>query len=356
MERMVTSAERGEDRIPSDRMSTSTHKGSLHGRVVAVAGATGFVGSNIVKELLARGAKVRALVRDPAKARQVLAGTGSDQLVMVPGTLDESTALGNLCAGADAVVNAVGIIREMGTQTFERIHVKGTQNLVTAASAAGIKHIVQISALGVRPDGIAEYQRSKWEGEQSVRRSGMAWTIIRPGFIHGVGSEGIDTFLDLMSGEVPPYLFIPYFQRWDLDDSMPLGPATAIDPMIQPVHVEDVAAAVASALEKESARGEIYNLVGSEAMTWPDMLRFIRDNAPDASENLQPFGIPAPIAAGLAFAAKFIRAGQALPYDFGMAMMGSEDSIGETNKVNQDLGISPRPFRESFRAYAAQLA
>jgi NADH dehydrogenase len=336
-------------------MSTSTHKGSLSGRVVAVTGATGFVGSHIVKELLARGAKVRALVRDAAKARLVLQGIGSEQLVMVPGTLDEATALGNLCAGADAVVNAVGIIREVGTQTFERIHVKGTQNLVAAATGAGIGRIVQISALGVKPDGIAEYQRSKWEGEQSVRRSGMDWTIIRPGFIHGVGSEGIDTFLDLMSGEAPPYLFIPYFQRWDLDDSMPLGPANVIDPMIQPVHVEDVAMAVASALEKEVAKGEIYNLVGSEAMSWPDMLRFIRDNAPGASENLQPFGIPAPIAAGLAFAAKFIRAGQALPYDFGMAMMGSEDSVGETEKVKQELGVSTRPFRTSFRAYAAEL-
>lgn len=337
-------------------MSTSTQSDQLNGMVVAVAGATGFVGSHIVRALLDRGAKVRALVRDAAKARTSLPATAADRLVLVPGTLDEPTALGNLCAGAQAVVNAVGILREDGVQTFERIHIKGTQNLVTAAIAAGVKHVVQVSALGVKPDGIAEYQRSKWEGEQIVRRSGAAWTIIRPGFIHGVGSEGIDTFLDLMSGETPPYCFIPYFQRWDLDDSMPLGPATPIDPMIQPVHVDDVAAAVASALARESAKGEIYNLVGSESMSWPDMLRFIRDHAPGASENLQPFGIPAPIAAGLAFAAKFIRAGQALPYDFGMAMMGSEDSVGETQKVKKELGVHPRAFRDSFCSYAPQLA
>lgn len=344
-------------------MSTSPHSpapspvsDSLSGRVIAVAGATGFVGSHIVKALLASGATVRALVRDPAKARQNLPTTAGDKLVLIPGTLDEPTALANLCAGAHGLVNAVGIIREMGTQTFERIHVKGTQNLVTAATAAGVQHFIQISALGVRPDGIAEYQRSKWEGEQFVRRSGMAWTIIRPGFIHGVGSEGIDTFLDLMSGETPPYLFIPYFQRWHLDDSLPLGPAHAIDPMIQPVHVEDVALSVVASFAREHARGEIYNLLGSEAMPWPDMLRFIRDHAPGASDNLHPFGIPAPIAAGLAFAAKFIRAGQALPYDFGMAMMGSEDSIGETRKVKHDLGIMTRGFRDSFRVYAPQLA
>lgn len=337
-------------------MSTSTQSDQLNGMVVAVAGATGFVGSHIVRALLERGAKVRALVRDAAKARTTLPMNAGDRLVLVPGTLDEPTALGNLCAGAHGVVNAVGIIREEGVQTFERIHVKGTEKLVTAASAAGVKHVVQISALGVRPDGIAEYQRSKWEGEQLVRRSGMAWTIIRPGFIHGVGSEGIDTFLDLMSGETPPYFFIPYFQRWDLDDSLPLGPAHVVDPMIQPVHVEDVAMAVVASLAREHARGEIYNLLGSEAMPWPDMLRFIRDNAPGTSDNLQPFGIPAPLAAGLAFAAKFIRAGQALPYDFGMAMMGSEDSVGETRKVRQDLGIMARGFKDSFRVYAPQLA
>jgi NADH dehydrogenase len=337
-------------------MSTSTQADQLNGMIVAVAGATGFVGSHIVKALLASGAKVRALVRDPAKARQQLPTIAGDKLVLIPGTLDEPTALANLCAGAHSVVNAVGIIREVGTQTFERIHVKGTQNLVTAASAAKVQHFVQISALGVRPDGIAEYQRSKWEGEQIVRRSGMAWTILRPSMIHGVGSEAIDTFLDLMSGETPPYLFIPYFQRWDLDDSLPLGPAHAIDPVIQPVHVEDVALAVVASLSREDAKGEIYNLVGSEVLAWPDMLRFIRDNAPGASENLHPFGIPAPIAAGLAFAAKFIRAGQALPYDFGMAMMGSEDSVGEIRKVRHDLGVMPRGFKDSFRVYAPQLA
>lgn len=318
---------------------------------VAVAGASGFVGHHIVAALLSRGYTVHALVRDKTKAAQVL--PKSANLKLFTGTLDEPTALNNLVAGCSAVVNAVGIIREIGTQTFDRIHRLGTANLIAAATGAKINRFIQISALGVGDDGISEYQTSKYEAETLVRRSGMTWTILRPSFIMGEGSSGIESLTDLMTGDTAPWIFIPYFQRIECDDTIPLGPANAIDPMIQPVEATDVAAAVCESLVRPQAEGEIFNLVGKDRMTWPQLLTFLRDNTPGTKKSLKPFPIPAPVGAAVADLAKLIGAGAALPFDSGMAKAAAQDSVSETNKVAELLGIQPQSFTASYKQYAA---
>ena len=320
---------------------------------VAVAGASGFVGRHIVADLLSRGYTVNALVRDKTDALEVL--PKSPSLRLFTGTLDEPTALANFVTGASAVVNAVGIIREHGSQTFDRIHRGGTENLILAARDKAIDRFILISALGVGADGVSEYQTSKYESESLLRRSGMNWTILRPSFIVGPGSDGLAELLDLMSGDVAPWLFIPYFQRVENDDTVPLGPANRIDPVIQPVDVTDVAAAVCESLVRPDAGGEIFNLVGKDRMTWPQFLIFLRDNTPGTKKSLQPFPIPAPLAALVADAAKLFGAGAALPFDSGMAKMAARDSVSETNKLTDLLGIQPKSFIASYRQYAAAL-
>lgn len=318
---------------------------------VAVAGASGFLGHHIVAALLSRGYTVHALVRDKTKAATVL--PKSANLKLFTGTLDEPTALNNLVAGCSAVVNAVGIIREIGTQTFDRVHRLGTQNLVAAAAAAKIGRFIQISSLGVGDDGICEYQTSKFEAETLVRRSGMRWTILRPSFIMGEGSGALEGLVDLLTGDSAPWLFIPYFQRIECDDSLPLGPANAVDPVIQPVDVRDVAAAVCESLVRPQAEGEIFNLVGKDQMTWPQMLAFLRDNTPGTKKSLKPFPIPAPVGACIADLAKLIGLGAALPFDSGMAKIAARDSVSETNKLADLLGIQPQSFTASYKQYAA---
>ncbi len=80
--------------------------------------------------------------------------------------------------GCDAVIHLVGIIMEKGTNTFERVHHLGTRNVVEAAKRTGIKRFVQMSALGVRADGVAAYQTTKWKGEEEVRQ--QRDTILHP--------------------------------------------------------------------------------------------------------------------------------------------------------------------------------
>ncbi len=339
-------------------------------RVVAVTGATGFVGRYVVRELLARGIGGRALVRSVGGAREVF-GADLTRIEAVVGDACDDAALGRLVAGGagggvEACLHLVGIIREVRgdatdrPQTFERMHVRATQKTVDACRAVGVKRFLHMSALGVGPDGRAEYQRTKWEAERYVRRAfgdgtELDWTIFRPSLIHGAEGEFVQLAADLVAGEVPPFFFLPYFARKAVDDRVPGGAVNWVAPRVQPVAVEDVAAAFAAALDRPESIGEIYNLAGSEVLTWPEMLEVFRDTIPGGNRGLRPFFVPSDHAAIIASIAGAMGLGRLLPFDRGQAIMGAQDSTADTTKARVHLGLSPRGFRETVRGYAARV-
>jgi NADH dehydrogenase len=325
-------------------------------RTIAVAGSTGFVGRNIVRDLLAGGCSVRALVRQRDKARRVLP-VGNPKLTLVVGDVLESGRAEELVSGADACINCIGILREdrAAGLTFEGQHSRATRLLVKACEARPTQRFIQISALGVSEDGIAEYQRSKWESEQTVRLSSLEWTILRPGLIHGPESEFVAMAKSWTTGSAAPWIFLPYFRRMTEDTRVPLGSITMIDPVVQPVFIGDVTKAVLVCLERSETVNEIYNLGGGETIPFPDMLRFMRDHIPGSKTHLEPFGIPGKVASLAAKAAMLAGLGKLVPHDDGMPLMAAEDNTAPTEKVRKHLKFQPREFRESFQSYAHSL-
>jgi NADH dehydrogenase len=322
-------------------------------RIVGVAGATGFVGRHIVRELVGRGWTVRALVRTREKARDVL--PRDERLKVIVGEATDPDAASNLAAGASAVVNAIGILRETTGNSFRRAHVQATRTLVEAAEAAGGPRFVQISALGVGDDGATAYQQTKYEAEQIVRSSGILWTILRPSLIHGPDSDLIKVAKGWVTGAKQPWFFLPYFTREELTADVPLGPVRRVPPKVQPVAVEDVAWAVGESLERPRAAGEVFNLVGPETLTWPQFLETLQAAIPGADMALRPVGIPAMAASMQAKAAKLLGLGGLLPFDEGMPIMGSQDSTANPEKAREMLGFRPRPFGSSLSQYAFRI-
>lgn len=322
-------------------------------QTVAVAGATGFVGRFIVKELLSRGYAVRGLVRDRAKAAAVLPKDA--KLTLVTGDVQDGASLAELSRGAWACVNAIGILREGHGQTFRKLHVDATRALVAACREAGVERFVQVSALGVTDDGKTKYQKTKFEGEGIVRRSGLAWTILRPSLVHGADGEFMTLAKGWVTGSKQPWFFLPYFTRGVLTSDVPLAAIRREPGSIQPVAVEDVAWAAAESLAKPDAAGEVINLVGPEVLTWPELLRAVRDAVPGANPDLEPLGIPAEAAAVQAVIATKMGIGGLLPFDAGMAVMGSSDSTASADKARAVLGFEGRGFRKAMTGYAGRI-
>lgn len=324
-------------------------------RTVAVTGSTGFVGRHMVRGLLGKGYRVRALVRDLAKAREVLPAAGQGGLELISGDCLDGTSPAKVLAGCDACIHLVGIIRETPGVTFQRAHVDATRAMVDSCSASGVRRYLQMSSLKVSDTGKAKYQTTKFEAERLVRRSGLDWTIFRSGAIHGFGGEMIEMLSHIVSGHEPPYFFIPYFTRWEIDSRVPLGSATQVVPRIAPIDVKDVVEAFVRSLTRPQTIEEVYNLVGGEELSWPDFLRHVRDNTEIGNERLEPWGIPSAVAAFAAHVAGRIGMGAMLPFDEGMAYMGGQDSTATVDKARAHLGMEFSPFRETFKSYANEL-
>ena len=124
---------------------------------------------------------------------------------------------------------------------------------------------------------------------------------------------------------------------------------------MQPVAVEDVARAIADSLERPEAAGEVFNLVGPEVLTWPQLLEAIQEAVPGADSALRPLGIPANIAAAQARVARKLGLGGILPFNEGMALMGAADSTANPAKAQELLGFRPQPFSSALKAYAARI-
>lgn len=328
------------------------HDGNAEKRMtIAITGGTGFVGRHLVAELLQRGHAVRVLARDAAKAGKLL--PKQDRAEVIEGDPFRPDAVGGLLAGADACVHLIGILRESrGGQTFRRVHVEATRSIVRACEDAGVRRYLHMSAIAADPEGKAEYQRTKFEAERIVRSSDLDWTIFRPGLIHGEDSEFMRLVRGWCEGRKAPFVFLPFFYRFEQRGKPgPFNPPLLIEPTVAPVHVDDVAKAFADALDTPESIGETYRLSGPDPLTFPDLLRFIRDAAPHGKRGLRPIGLPGAIAALQAWKAKWLGLGDLLPFDQGMARMGELDAVCDNGKAHRHLGFAPKGFKESARAY-----
>jgi len=294
---------------------------------VFLTGATGFVGKHMLERLLAEGHAVRAALRGlPRQNAPVVAPTQhvgrKDDFEWVNGEIVEGTRLEEAMQGCDAVIHLVGIIVEKGTNTFERVHHLGTRNVVEAAKRAGIRRFVQMSALGVRADGVAPYQTTKWKGEEEVRQSGIPFCILRPSLIFGEG-DGFVTQMMATIRSAPLFRPVP-------------GNGT---PKFRPIAVDDVTTCFLRALTYEAATNQTVDLGGADELTLNQVLAEI---ARCAGVRKPAVHIPMPLMfAGAAVAQKLLKNPPVTVDQLRMLQEGSTCDIGPMKRI---FGIKPRGF------------
>ena len=155
--------------------------------VLAMTGATGFVGGATLRRAVEAGWHVRALTRRPQPAR--------DGVTWIAGALDRTDALAELAAGSDIVMHIAGVVNVPTRAAFEAGNATATSNVVEAARGAGVTRFVHVSSLAAREPELSNYGWSKARAETIVKASGLDWTIVRPPAVFGPGdTEMLDIF------------------------------------------------------------------------------------------------------------------------------------------------------------------
>jgi len=153
---------------------------------IAITGGTGFIGRHLAQRLAAEGVEVVLLARSD---RGEFNGRG---MTRVASDLSDPAVLRKAFAGCDMIAHCAGINREIGQQTYRRVHIEGTKNVIEAASREGVKKVVLMSFLRARPNCGSAYHESKWAAEELIRASGLDYTIIRASMVYGRGDHMLD--------------------------------------------------------------------------------------------------------------------------------------------------------------------
>lgn len=154
---------------------------------IAMTGATGFVGAEVLEQALAEGLRVNALTRraQPPRAK----------LKWVPGSLEDPAGLDTLVRDADAVIHIAGVVNAPDRDGFEAGNARGTVAVIDAMRRRGIRRLILVSSLAAREPQLSDYGWSKELAERHVKASGLDWTIVRPPAVYGPNDrEMLDLF------------------------------------------------------------------------------------------------------------------------------------------------------------------
>lgn len=228
---------------------------SIGQKTVTLFGGTGFVGRYVAQMLAHRGWRIIVAARHPDRALPLKTAGAVGQVVPVFADIRDDASVAAAVAGADAVVNLVGILFERGKQRFDSVHGEAAGRVARAAAAAGATRFVQVSAIGASAESPSSYARTKAAGEAAVRAAFPGASILRPSVIFGPE----DGFFNLFANLARTAPFLPLF-----------GGGTT---KFQPVYVQDVAAAIVACLEQDGTAGQTYELGGPRVYSFRELMQ-----------------------------------------------------------------------------------
>jgi len=220
--------------------------------LVTIFGGSGFVGRYIAWYLAQKGWRVRVAVRRPNEAIFVRQYGVVGQVEPVFANIRDDASVREVLTGADAVVNCVGVLNEVGRNTFAATQADGAERIAAAAAAAGIRRFVHLSAIGADAASDSAYARTKAAGEAAVLRHQPDAVILRPSIVFGAEDQFFNRFASM--ARLGPVL-----------------PVVGADTRFQPVHVDDVALAAVAGVTGR-ARPGVYELGGPDIRTFRELM------------------------------------------------------------------------------------
>ncbi len=302
---------------------------------IAVFGGTGFVGSYIVKELVANGYIPKVLVREDSKNKL----HHSDICSVIHGEISSVKNIEETLSGTEAVIYVIGIIREFPKKgiTFEELHFQGVKRCVELSQDMGIKRFILMSANGVKPNG-TDYQKTKYMAEQYLKDSNLDWTVFRPSLIFG-DPQGKIEFCSQLKEEMLSLPFpAPLFYEG-------IVPKNAGNFAMSPIHVKNVAEFFVKSLEKKSTFHQIYELGGAESFSWKELISIIA-----IASCKKKWKIPAPVTPVKLIASIFDRFSW-FPISRDQLTMLLEGNTCDSKKLFVEFEIEPLDFSGTNLSY-----
>jgi uncharacterized protein YbjT (DUF2867 family) len=226
-------------------------------KLVTIIGGSGFLGRHITRALALQGHRIRIAVRRPDLAGHLQPMGTPGQIMPVQANLRYPASVEAACAGADVVINLVGVLYSSGGQTFSTLHAHGARVAARAARQAGAAQFIQMSAIGADESSTSEYARSKADGEIAAREEFPGATIIRPSIVFGPEDHFFNQFAAM--ARYSPVLPL-------------IGGG---ETKFQPVFVGDVAEAVARLVATGTGTGKTFELGGPAHRSFRDLLQYV---------------------------------------------------------------------------------
>lgn len=297
--------------------------------LVLVTGGTGVVGKPAVDHLLEHGHRVRLLSRNAGEDVRLW----EEGVEPFEASVADAATLHGAADGCDAVLHVAGIVDEEPPEvTFERVNVEGTRNLLAEARRANVARVVYVSSLGAER-GSSDYHRSKRAAEEIVRQYPGSWLILRPGNVYGPGDDVISLLLKM----VRTLPVIPLVGRGDQP--------------FQPIWAEDLAEALALAVERDEPAREALEISGTEVTTTAEILDRL-----ESITGKSPSRFPVPEILAQTGASMAEALGVEIPVNTEqLAMLAEENVVEGENALTAVFGVDPTPLEEGLALLADQL-
>ena len=289
--------------------------------MIAVVGATGFVGRHVVARLVASKTPIRAVSRTLGPRNAAVSAVAADLL--------HPSSLAVALTGVETIVHCAAITadkKEAYRGQYHDVNAKGTRNLVDAAREAGVRRIVLLNGLGTRPGSEGSYMRTRWEMAEAVRECGLSWTALQPSILFGDSAP-----------------FPAAIAR--LARQFPVMPVLGGGRKLQPLWIEDLVTCLIQSVNDPSKDSQTIDLGGPEQMTFAEIDDLILATIKVRRLKLP---LPVPMARVAAGVMSVLPNPPLVPatlelFDF--------DNTTDLDAVSRNFGFEPRSIRTHFKEH-----
>lgn len=295
-----------------------------------VFGGTGLVGSRVVETLLSEGNHVRLVSRGRGDWQDsklpLFRRRGAE---VVAGDMADPAVLRRTISGATCIINCAGILRAENDAERQSTNAYAVEELVRIAENLGVQRLIHLSCLGAVPDSASSYFRSKWQGENAVRKGRLYWTIFRPSIIFGPACN-LHNILEYWVTKLPFLLLV----------GSGLNRA-------QPISADDVAACIISSIYNRDTVHKTIELVGPELYDFGSILAGFNEET-----GLSRRVVRIPTVVGCLLAQALGKLIPTCPIDAEVIRLLTSELVGDESEMQEFFRLERKHFRSSVKAIA----